>query len=292
MICTRNRVHRLRSCLRYLRGAQVPRGGWELVLVDNGSTDATPAVIEEFRRSALCEVIVVSQPIEGLARSRNAGLRRARGDIIAFTDDDCYIDPGFLVQIETVFASRKIDFLGGRILLYDPADDAITTQTRPHAVVLEPGSFVTPGFIHGANMAVRRDVVVAIGGFDPGLGAGTALYAAEDTEFLARASAYGWRGAYDPGPVVYHHHGRKPGRDVWRLMKRYDYGRGAYYASCLLMPTVRVSCLRHIYRELKASLRRTDFGSIARELSGMIQFLFYRATHVDSVPSLREKPAR
>lgn len=259
--------------------------------MDNGSTDETPAVIDDFRRSAPCEVVVVRQPIAGLSRSRNAGLRSARGDIIAFTDDDCYVAPDLLVQIEAIFEAREIGYLGGRVLLFDPADDTITTQTRPDPVTLPPGSFVTPGFIHGANMAVRREVIAAIGGFETGLGAGTAVFAADDTEFLGRASARGWRGAYDPRPVVYHHHGRKPGRDAQRLMKLYDYGRGAYYASCLLMPAVRGSCLRHIWGELKTRLRRTDFGPIGRELTGLLRFLVYRATHAGAGASLRDSPA-
>jgi glycosyltransferase involved in cell wall biosynthesis len=271
---------------------QAPRGGWELVLVDNGSTDDTRAVISGFAPTAPCPVVVVSEPVAGLSRGRNAGLRVARGDVIAFTDDDCYVAPDFLAQIEVVFATHEIGYYGGRVLLHDPSDDAITTQTRPHAVVLEPTSFITPGFIHGANMAVRREVVDAIGGFDVGLGPGTPLYAADDTEFLGRASAGGWRGAYDPRPVVYHHHRRKAGRDTQLLMKKYDYARGGYYASCLLEPRLRAPCLRHIVHELKQRVRRTDFGSIVRELTGAIRFLAYRATHVDSIPSLRDSPAR
>lgn len=263
------------------------------MLVDNGSTDGTSAVIEEFRQSAVCDTVAVEQPVRGLARSRNAGIRRSRGDIIAFTDDDCYVAPDCLVEIEAAFASRDIGYLGGRVVLYDPTDDPVTTQLRPHPVILEPGSFITPGFIHGANMAVRRAVVDAIGGFDVRLGPGTALFAAEDTEYLTRASACGWRGAYDPRPVVYHHHGRKPGRAAQAVMRGYDYARGAYYASCLFRPTVRVSCLRHLYGELKANVRRRDFGRIARELAGLGRFLLAAAIlPTDRAPRLGDGPAR
>ena len=131
-------------------------------------------------------------------------------------------------------------------------------------------------------MAFRRDMAVAIGGFDLGFGAGTALLTGEDTEFFGRASALGWRGMYDPRPVVHHHHGRKPGREVQLLMQRYDYGRGGYYARCLTLPALRGACLRHVYRELEANVRRADFGAIAREVTGIIRFFLYRPRRAPS----------
>src|SRR3546814_9709199 len=64
-------------------------------------------------------------------------------------------------------------------------------------------------------------------------GAGTP-FACEDVDALARAAAAGWRGAYDPRPLVYHHHGRKTREDALRLRRVYDTARGAYYAKCIM----------------------------------------------------------
>ena len=82
-------------------------------------------------------------------------------------------------------------------------------------------------------------------------------------------------------------------RDCLGHLRRLEAPRGGYYASCLLTPRLRGPCLRHhVVHEFRKSVRRTDFGSIARELAGVIRFLGYKATHVDSIPSLRDRPAR
>src|SRR5260370_42715210 len=103
---------------------------------------------------------------------------------------------------------------------------------------LPPGSFIGVGVIQGANVAYRRAAVSGVGGFDPWFGAG-AFYSGDETELIARISAAGWNGAYDPKPVVYHHHGRRTANDEWRLRRWYDRGRGAYYAKCMLNRRMR-----------------------------------------------------
>ena len=72
-------------------------------------------------------------------------------------------------------------------------------------------------------MAVRRNVIAAVGPFDPDLGAGTP-FPAEDVELVARASAAGWLGGYYPGPIVYHDHGRSSPSAVKHILKEYDLG--------------------------------------------------------------------
>jgi GT2 family glycosyltransferase len=91
---------------------------------------------------------------------------------------------------------------------------------------------VLPGHVQGANMAFRRDVLQAIGGFDPLLGAGTP-FPCEDLDAASRASQAGWKGGYFPAPTVHHHHRRRTA-DVAPLLRSYRYGLGAYFASLLL----------------------------------------------------------
>lgn len=173
IVCTRNRAARLPEFLARLAALDAPAGGWELVLVDNASTDNTPILVDEFARGAPFPVRCVHAAVPGLARARNAGLAHARGDILAFTDDDCYPQRDYLKALVEVFDERRVGFVGGRVVLHDPGDAQVCVLDVPTALEIAPRSFVRPGLIHGSNMAVAREVARAIGEFDPLLGAGT-----------------------------------------------------------------------------------------------------------------------
>jgi glycosyltransferase involved in cell wall biosynthesis len=286
IICTRNRADQLTRCLEYVDALEQPPGNSELVLVDNGSTDISPAIIREFKARARMPVLDVYEPRPGLARARNAGLARASGAILAFTDDDCYVRSDFLLQMIRCFEQPAIGYVGGRVVLHDPSDALVAIKDCPAPRRFEPYHALPAGVIHGANMAVLRTALKAVGGFDPLLGAGTPLRAGEDIEFLARLCWAGWTGLYDPGPSVAHHHGRKPGADVRKLSAAYDYGRGAYYASALLNPRARPSYLRHWSERVRGYLRAHDLASPRREVLGALRYLLLR------LATSREAPPR
>src|SRR5260370_39707163 len=111
---------------------------------------------------------------------------------------------------------REVGFVGGRLLLHEPTDRRIPIQDSLEPLSFSAGSFIRPGVIQGANIAYRRAALEGVGGFDPWFGAG-AIYSGDETELMARLSAAGWKGAYNPKPVVYHHHGRKSASDEWRV---------------------------------------------------------------------------
>jgi len=232
IICTRNRGTTLPACLDRVGELRGPLGGWELVVVDNGSTDETPAILEAYQ--ARLPLIVGREERAGLTRARNRGVAIAQGDVLAFTDDDCYVSGGLLVQVEGRFADPTLGFLGGRIVLHDPSDAPLGITGLEQSRDFAPRSFVPPGLIQGSNFACRRRALDDVGGFDPGLGPGTP-FNCEEVDCLDRISAAGWSGGFDPEIVVSHHHRRKPGScDLRNLARSYAHGRGAYYAkSCL-----------------------------------------------------------
>jgi glycosyltransferase involved in cell wall biosynthesis len=238
LICTRNRAAQLAETLKRVSTIQT-RLKWELVVVDNASTDRTSAVVAAF--SAACDhpVQTILQQGRGVSSAKNAGWRSTRSAIVVCIDDDCYPEADYLDAIFECFsADPKLGFVGGRILLHDPTDRRITIQESLEPLSLPPASFIRPGLIQGANVAYRRAALTEVGGFDQWFGAG-ALYSGDETELLARISSAGWNGAYDPRPLVYHHHGRKTSTDERRLMRWYDRGRGAYYAKCILNKRMR-----------------------------------------------------
>ncbi len=237
MICTRNRAPQLAACLESLL-RQHCQAAWQIVIVDNGSTDDTQAAIEKYRSKLTCEIKSIIELKPGLGRARNKGWKAADGEFISFTDDDCYPAEDYLDAMLSCFEREAIGFVGGRVLLHDPTDFPCTIQTLDRPVQLHPGDFIPPGVIHGANFAFRRTALEKVNGFDDRMGAGTP-FACEDVDILARLLANGITGIYDPRPLVYHHHGRKTAAEAASLGKTYDHGVGAYYAKCMLNPVLR-----------------------------------------------------
>lgn len=231
IISTRNRAEQLERCFQSV--ARISSSApWELVVIDNASTDETSCVIHRFAEQASFPVRTALEPKPGLANARNLGITVAQGDILAFTDDDCYPAPDYVDQVIRAFDDPAIGYIGGMVKLFDPADARITIQESTRPKLLKRFGYVPPGGIHGANMAFRRQALVDIGGFDPKLGAGAA-FVCEDVDACARASFAGWQGGYFPGPVVHHHHRRRR-KDLLSLRRSYAKGRGAYFAKFLL----------------------------------------------------------
>jgi hypothetical protein len=280
VICTRNRGARLRRALASLAQLQCERP-WELIVVDNGSSDDTSRILQEFRGSFHGSVRILGEATPGLANARNRGWRAALAPVVAFTDDDCYPDARFLECILGHFdADEELGFLGGRILLYDDEDFPITVLETCEPIDFAPRCIIPAGLVQGANMALRRSALSVVGGFDEQLGAGTP-FPSEDIDVVARVSALGWKGAYRPDVLVYHHHGRKSSQEVGELMRSYDRGRGAYYAKCLLNRPIRRSALRHWAR----CLRYQPLQKSRREVAAGIAFAVRQYTRRPSRPA-------
>lgn len=255
IIATRDRCGQLQRCLEAVACLQFERP-WELIIVDNGSTDGTASVVYQFSECAQFSVRYVFESKPGLGNAHNAAIAVARGMILAFTDDDCYPEPDLLGCVWRAFEDPSLGYIAGRITLHDPADDPMTTIESTCRYTFPPRSFVRVGSVGGANMAFRRKVLIEIGGFDPLFGPG-ALFNTEDVDAAGRASAAGWKGEYRPEVVVRHHHGRKAA-DIPPLVKSYGIGAGAYHMKILLEGRQFLWFARSIYqvrRRLRASVR-------------------------------------
>lgn len=272
VICTHNRAQQLGQVLCSLAKLEVDFV-YEVIVVDNACTDNTKEIVTSFIRESDIPIQLAFEGRLGLSAARNTGWRLAKGEVVAFTDDDCYPASDFLAQINMSFKENDIKFLGGRVLLFDPHDLPITIQPLNKRLDIIPRSYVPPGLIHGANFAFRRDVLCAIEGFDERLGAGSELHCGEDTDALARASALGYQGMYDPGVVVYHHHKRTTTADMKLLQAKYDVGRGALYAKGLVSRETRRLYIWPVFRRLAGNLSRRQFGTLRREIYGAWQYI-------------------
>jgi len=275
VVTTRNRATQLAESLSQWQKLEVPDGSWELVVVDNGSTDSTRAVLDA--HTSLLPLTVVTEPTIGAGGAHNAGWKASRGEVVAFVDDDCYPAPDFLSAVLRRFdEGPEIGFVGGRVLLHDPDDYPITIQTSLEHREFLPGQFLHPGIIHGANVSFRRSTLEAISGYDPRLGPGTP-FSGDDVDAQCRALTAGFIGAYDPRVLVYHHHRRRGEREIRRLKRKYDVGRGAYYArQIVFVPSLRYEYARNWYWQIRAHPWKRTF----REFQGAAHYLIRRALRI------------
>ena len=234
IICTRNRADQLRVTLSKFNIPVMAAHEIELVLVDSDSTDATPRVMAEFAEKYPATKIVRAG--KGLGRARNAGLEAATGDLIAYTDDDCYLDDNYYTALQLQFAEpREHQYGMGQILLFDEADDwRIANATISRLVTIKPKTVMPTGTFQGANIFFLREVFEKAGKFREDMGSGTP-FPCEDIEFGTRASLAGFTGVFTPLVKVFHHHGRKLGSaEAEETLRGYQRGRGAYYGGLII----------------------------------------------------------
>ena len=144
IISTRNRCSSLTRTLESLRKLRTCLS-WELVIIDNGSSDDTQLIIKRFVATFPGAVELVSEPKRGLANAHNAGFRKARSPICVFIDDDCYPSDDYLDAMSLCFAEDSdIGFIGGRILPWSEEDCKVAIQNPltecllPHVVSFRP----------------------------------------------------------------------------------------------------------------------------------------------------------
>jgi GT2 family glycosyltransferase len=234
IICTRNRAEQLCVTLAKFNTALMAAHQIEFVLVDSESTDATPKVMSDFAEKYKRTRIVRAG--KGLGRARNAGIEAAKGDLITFTDDDCYLDDNYYTALRLQFAEPCQHHYGmGQILLFDPDDDwRIANATISRLVTIPPKTVLPTGTFQGANIFFLREVFEKVGKFRDDMGSGTP-FPCEDIEFGTRASLAGFTGIFSPLVKVFHHHGRRAGSaEADETVLGYERGRGAYYGSLII----------------------------------------------------------
>ena len=273
ILCTRNRARRLGPCLERLaesgRGA---RTEWELVVVDNGSTDDTQAVLRAWLRDASTEARLLAEPRVGLSAARNRGVAAARGEVLVFLDDDCIVESDWLAAVAAAHLSdARPDLVGGRVDLWDREDARISVRTFDDPLEIRDFPTMCARLI-GCNFSVRAAALRGVGGFDEWLGAGTASGSAEDFDVFYRLLKAGRRLRYEPAVRLYHAHGRRDPAEVRALVRRYVRGRGAMYAKHAMRGDTAM--LGHFLSELLGRSRHRARGELAR---GALDFLRMQA---------------
>lgn len=206
VVCTYNRAGLLDRALKSLVAQQCPAGlEYEIVVVDDGSTDATAEVVREADRGSHHRVAYLRETGRGVSAARNTGVCAARGEWVAFTDDDQTADPAWLwnlwfAQRETgaacVGGARTLE-LGAEVLRSLPRQTRLVLGEIPP--VGGPHLCTRDSLLCTGNLLVRRDLVIRIGGFDE-----TLMQGGEDTDLLLRLRGAGHVCWFTPNAVVRH----------------------------------------------------------------------------------------
>jgi glycosyltransferase involved in cell wall biosynthesis len=235
VIPTRNRAARLEALLASLAAQTVPADEFEILVVDNGSTDATATVIDEWaaRRPGVRRVY---QPELGVSRARNAGLAEARAAVVAFLDDDVLTEPGWLAGVLGAWdrwPDAGVVCGPADLHLGAPAPRWFGPETGVWYSTVDFGSEARilrdPEEVPwGLNLAVRTDLARAAGGFAEHLGRSDGnLRGGEDVHLVARIRRPGNPVVYEPRAAVHHVVTKDRLRLGWLLRRAWDGGLDA-----------------------------------------------------------------
>ncbi len=210
VVCSYNGARTIRDCLDGLLQLEYPNV--EVIVVDDGSTDATAAIARQY------PFRLIRTPNRGLSSARNTGLRAATGDIVAYIDDDAVPDPHWLHYLAATLRDARYAGAGGPNI--PPPGDGLVAD----CVAQAPGGPIhvllsdrEAEHVPGCNMAFRRECLEAIGGFDPRF-----RTAGDDVDVCWRLQERGWTIGFSPAAMVWHHR-RKTVRAY--LRQQWGYGR-------------------------------------------------------------------
>jgi glycosyltransferase involved in cell wall biosynthesis len=240
LVCTFNRSSDLSATLDSVRCLELePPLTWEVIVVDNHSTDDTQATVARHRELFPASLKYVFEPLQGKSNALNTGLRAARGRVIAFTDDDVRLPSDWLMKsIAPLLRDPDLAYTGGPVRpIWDGSKPSwLDERGRMGGTIAVKDHGPAPFIFEekqrtalGVNMTVRRELIERIGGFHPDLGRNRhSLLGQEQADFFYRTRHAGARGLYVPDAIVDH---RVPASRLnRRYFRRWWYWKGLSHA--------------------------------------------------------------
>jgi glycosyltransferase involved in cell wall biosynthesis len=221
VIPTRGRPDGLGRCLAALAAQDYPRACYDVIVVDDGSPESVRPVIDQFRTTL--RVDLIEQSNAGPAAARNAGARRATGEFLAFTDDDCVPASSWLTCLARAFETTPGRLIGGSSInrVRDNRFSEVSQQLVSYLYQYYNNGEAGVRFLTSNNMALSAAQFLELGGFS----ASFSRAAGEDRDFCERWLRRGYAMAYVADATVDHHH-MLDLRGFWH--QHFNYGRGSH----------------------------------------------------------------
>lgn len=227
IICTRNRAELLQECLNSLQRIHPPSLAWELLVVDNASTDHTLDICRRAQES-LPQLRYIYCENVGLSRARNHGWQQARGQWVGYLDDDCWVPPQFLAIAAQNIERGDCTAFGGTYYAWHPYGRPVWLPehygTKP---LLRPDRGYLPkgSYLSGGVFFVRRSFLRTRNGFREDLGMSQHLGYGEEVDLQIRLQQHGHRPIFDP--ALFMHHAVMPHKHHlrWHLQDAFTRGR-------------------------------------------------------------------
>jgi len=204
IIPTYNRKTQLKRCLESLRGQSIAKQFYEIIIIDDGSSDETHEVGKFFVELSQGHIKYIRQKNQGPAGARNRGIDQAEGTIIAFIDDDCRAEKVWLEELIKGYEDKGVGGTGGRIV--SPLKETLADCYCAHVGLLETPKIKRNRveYVITANASFRKSVLKEIGCFTESF----TFPGGEDPDLSDRVVKAGYRLLYNPSAVVYHYHRR------------------------------------------------------------------------------------
>ena len=297
LIPTSNRAAALTCLLSSFAHIDYPKDRLEIIIVDDGSTDATKDVAS--RAAKLLQPIPVRYifiPKSDITHAKNAGLAQAAGEIVAFTDDDCTVEPGWLTKLVRPFEDASVAVVGGPDRA--PSDSSPFEEAVDYAMT---GLVGTGGvrrgdadekrlaryLPRGCNMAFRRSLAAELGGFD------TSFYNGEEIDLDYRMIQAGHRTAYAPDAWVCHHRRATPHtfarqmfhRGLTRMMlfrKHPAFTEWSYFAPAAMVICAILLIAAALVSHTAGVILKFAVAAYAALLAGTVIHAAWKTRHIES----------
>jgi len=211
IVPTHNRSRYLRDAIISLQKQDFPDDEYEIIVVDNNSTDDTLEVVKECNGNDKKKVIYVKDSEIGLHNARHTGAKTAKGEILAYVDDDGICDVKWLYEIVKPYDNPEVGCVGGKILpKWEAVPPGWIRQYPSYLSLLDLGDEVKElkmPRIYGCNLSIRRSLLFEVGGFNPdAFGDKRQIWFRGDGEsgLLRKVLASGRKIIYTPHAIIYH----------------------------------------------------------------------------------------